>query len=175
MTNKATLYASTMLVIATSCSAAPSLDKAKALMDKLPPYMTATSAARCKGDTDNRPCVHIVTVEKSGDTCKVAVVPDIMVVSYTGHPVRIEWRIDTAGYKFVENEGIHFKEQSDIKGPSPQVLIPPEKQFKDVQRVGDRKYQAIDANTMIGAWLYDVRVTDGARTCTLDPPIVNDF
>lgn len=175
MTKNAMLYAPAMLLIATSCCAAPSLQKAQAVMEKLPPYMAATSAARCKGDTDTRPCIHIVTVEKSGDSCKVAVVPDVMVIAYTGHPVRVEWRIETAGYKFVENQGIHFKEQSDVKGPSPQVFIPPEKQFEKLQPVGDKKYQVIDKNTMIGAWLYDVRVTDGTHTCTLDPPIVNDF
>jgi hypothetical protein len=117
--------------------------------------MTPMATATSKSCSEPGTCNVIVKVVN----CNVTMDPDDLHVYYG--PQQIMWKIDDASpnAKFTQ-DGIAFKS--------------PTNEFTHLQVTGSgRMAILIDANGRVGRYDYKVTLTDGGRTCTLDPGIIN--
>ncbi|HXZ47688.1 MAG TPA: hypothetical protein VEG27_01640 [Usitatibacter sp.] len=135
-----------------------------------PGHQEPITAARCT----ESPCHLDVSVDESKEPCRVRIEPEALLL-YGVRDAKIEWKLTTPGAKLVS---IDFKEnEKSFKGLDTyrkHLKVRSSSQFRD-KHVRDTDADVVDANSAIGSWLYAVVVKKGEKTCSVDPPIINEY
>lgn len=116
-------------------------------------------------------CVVNITVVDEAGVKMIVASPTVLLVSHRGSnkarlPVVVTFRLDTAGYSFVSQSGISFKN-----------VVEADKQFTPVSAVSD-KIVKIDKNTpnipKYTSFSYNIEVEDkDGNVLAVDPVIIN--